>query len=222
MKANYLINIQKCTTALWIGSLMWFFDSFTYTSCIYLSLHGTYGIVWMIKEAAFPNKGLASTDLDTAATVFTSLLIFLPGYWTIPLLALQNHEEASLILITIAITSYIIGIVIMMVSDCQTYWILKYRPGVLITEGMNTYIRHPNYTGEILLYSSFCLLSRHWISWMILLFSCTIVFFPFNMKKEKSLSRYPNWKEYRKMSGMYLPWIPSVINNVSIKSEKLN
>jgi len=222
MKANYLVNIQKCTTFLWIGGLMWFFNSFTYTSFVYLSLHGTYGFVWMIKEAAFPNKGISSTELDTMGIIVTSLLIFLPGYWTIALLAIRNTEEASAILIATAIISYIIGIVVMMVSDCQTYWILKYRPGMLITEGMNRYVRHPNYSGGILTYSSFCLLSRHWISWMIFFFVNIFIYYPAVLKKEKSLSRYPNWKEYKKMSGMYLPWIPSVINNVSIKSEKLN
>merc|ERR1719343_283791 len=48
----------------------------------------------MIKESAFPNKALRATVPITVA-VFVAMLIYLPGYWNIAIMALSNKEEAS-------------------------------------------------------------------------------------------------------------------------------
>ncbi|CAD8131260.1 unnamed protein product [Paramecium sonneborni] len=46
-----------------------------------------------------------------------------------------------------AIFAYVSGVVLMIVSDCQKYYTLKYKQG-LIMEGMFKYGKNPNYTGE--------------------------------------------------------------------------
>ena len=205
-----LINAQKITTLFFILFLMCLYDNWSYTAFVYLALHGTYGYIWMIKHYAFPNKALFNPIKSIAEFMSIFILIF-PLYWTIPYFAISgsigDNNQASPILIYICCVLFIVGIVIMMISDAQTHWILKYQqPRQLITEGMNKYIRHPNYLGETMLYLSFVLLSRHWFPFIVFLIMCSL-FYTNNIKKEKSLSRYKEWKQYKKETAMYIPFI---------------
>ena len=48
----------------------------------------------------------------------------------------------------------------MIASDCQKNITLKLRQG-LITDAMFKYVRHPNYLGEMMIYTSFALIVQH-------------------------------------------------------------
>jgi protein-S-isoprenylcysteine O-methyltransferase Ste14 len=91
-----------------------------------------------------------------------------------------------------------------MTADCQKYFTLKYHQG-LIREGLFKYIRHPNYLGEIMLYASYALIVQHWIPWAILTWVWIGVFLVNILQKEASMSRYSEWTEYKKQSGMLIP-----------------
>lgn len=51
----------------------------------------------------------------------------------------------------IATLIYVFGVVIMLLSDSQKYYTLKYKKG-LISDGMMKYTRNPNYLGEVMHY----------------------------------------------------------------------
>ena len=55
MKLNQIINLHKGLTAFVVIGLMIFFDNFTIASYVYLALHGTYGLLWLLKEKIFPD-----------------------------------------------------------------------------------------------------------------------------------------------------------------------
>ena len=81
-------------------------------------------------------------------------------YWLIPYFLIANPPApASPLLLGSAITLHTLGVVIMIASDAQKYFVLRVKKG-LIDYGMFSRVRHPNYTGEIMLYSSYALLSR--------------------------------------------------------------
>jgi len=65
--------------------------------------------------------------------------------------------------------------------------------------------RNPNYLGEILIYLSFAILSWHWVPFAVLA-AWIFGFFVRNMlRKDKSLSRYPEFAEYKLRSGLLFP-----------------
>jgi protein-S-isoprenylcysteine O-methyltransferase Ste14 len=99
-----------------------------------------------------------------------------------------------------------IGSVIMIAADAQKFFTLKNRSG-LIDNGMHRYIRHPNYLGEMLIYASFALMVWHWLPVLVLTWVWIGLFAVNMMIKEASLSRYPQWKEYKKRSKWLLPGI---------------
>ena len=207
LKLAWVINFQKTGTFFYILLLMNYYQNFSVAACVYLALHGMYGFCWMLKHFAFPDG-----NWDKKVTIGGGLMAFilvLGLYWVFPYLLISgilgpDQKMASLTVLTVAISVHTLGVVIMMTADCQKYFTLKYRKG-LIREGLFKYIRHPNYLGEIMLYASYAMIVQHWIPWAILAWVWIGVFLVNILQKEASMSRYPEWADYKKQSGMLIP-----------------
>ena len=207
LKLAWVINFQKTGTFFYILLLMNYYQNFSLAACVYLALHGMYGFCWMLKHFAFPDR-----SWEKKVTIGGGLMAFvlvLGLYWVFPYLLISgilgpDQKLASLTVLTAAISLHTLGVVIMMTADCQKYFTLKYHQG-LIREGLFKYIRHPNYLGEIMLYASYAMIVQHWIPWAILAWVWIGVFLVNILQKEASMSRYPEWADYKKKSGMLIP-----------------
>ena len=62
-----------------------------------------------------------------------------------------------------------------------------------ITDGMDRYIRHPNYLGEMLIYGSFALMVWHWLPFIVLAWIWGGLFAVNMTIKEARMSRYGEW-----------------------------
>ena len=207
LKLAWVINFQKTGTFFYILLLMNYYQNFSVAACVYLALHGMYGFCWMLKHFVFPDR-----NWEKKVTIGGELMAFvlvLGLYWVFPYLLISgilgpDQKMASLTVLTAAISVHTLGVVIMMTADCQKYFTLKYQKG-LIRDGLFKYIRHPNYLGEIMLYASYAMIVQHWIPWAILAWVWIGVFLVNILQKEASMSRYKEWKEYKKQSGMLIP-----------------
>ena len=72
---------------------------------------------------------------------------------------------------------------------------------------MFTHTRNPNYMGEILIYTGFCLLADSVVPWLICVSFWLSLFLPNMLAKDKSLSRYKEFAAYKARSGMVVPWL---------------
>ncbi len=117
---------------------------------------------------------------------------------------ISGNVTPSAPLICVAIATNITGVLLHYGSDAQKYFTLKYKKG-LITEGFFSRSRNPNYLGEILIYLSFAMLAQHWLPFVILGIFAALVFVPNMLKKDQSLSRYPEFIAYKERSGLLLP-----------------
>ena len=207
LKLAWVINFQKTGTFFYILLLMNYYQNFSLAACVYLALHGMYGFCWMLKHFVFPDR-----NWEKKVTIGGGLMAFvlvLGLYWVFPYLLISgilgpDQKMASLTVLTAAISVHTLGVVIMMTAGCQKYFSLKYQKG-LIREGLFKYIRHPNYLGEIMLYASYAMIVQHWIPWAILAWVWIGVFLVNILQKEASMSRYQEWKEYKRQSGMLIP-----------------
>ena len=207
LKLAWVINFQKTGTFFYILLLMNYYQNYSVAACVYLALHGMYGFCWMLKHFAFPDQ-----SWEKKVTIGGGLMAFvlvLGLYWVFPYLLISgilgpDQKMASLAVLTAAISLHTLGVVIMMTADCQKYFTLKHHQG-LIREGLFKYIRHPNYLGEIMLYASYAMIVQHWIPWTILAWVWIGVFLVNILQKEASISRYPEWADYKKQSGMLIP-----------------
>jgi protein-S-isoprenylcysteine O-methyltransferase Ste14 len=89
-------------------------------------------------------------------------------------------------------------------ADAQKYFVLRARRG-LITDGFFARTRNPNYLGEMMIYASFAIVAGHWLPWLVLAWVWLGVFVPNMLRKDASMSRYPEWSDYKARSGLLLP-----------------
>lgn len=201
-----VINAQKGATMLFVAALMVAYGNFSTVAWIYLALHGTYGLCWLLKDRAFPDPRW-EVRVTIGGAIMTWVLV-LGLYWVIAFLAVSNVLEPrpppSNALLAGAVALHTFGLALMIGADAQKSFTLRLRKG-LIEDGLFKRVRHPNYLGEMMLYAAYALLARHWLAWAILAWVWSAVFLV-NMKRiEASISRHPGWEAYRARTGLLLP-----------------
>lgn len=207
IKLAWVINLHKFLTVFVVALLMISFNNYSTAAWVYIALHGSYGFCWLLKHAVFRDpKWETRVTYGGAVTIF----LFLAAYWVAPYLLISDvlgpyRPAPAHWLIAFCIALFTVGLLLMFASDCQKKFTLRYRRG-LITEGMFKYVRHPNYLGEMMLYSAYALLVQHWIPWVVLAYFWTTIFLVNMLMIESSLSRYPEWEAYKAGTGMLLPW----------------
>ena len=124
-----------------------------------------YIAIRFIKDLVFPDKTFQTKVTLLSGLVATALLLmyFLPGYQMASGIANNNPSVDRII---VSFTSYAFGLFLMMGSDLQKYYTMKYRPGKLINTGFFKLTRNPNYLGEVLIYNSFAIIVDRWDNWL--------------------------------------------------------
>jgi len=211
LKQKYFIDSHKGLTPIFILLLISFFDKWqNIEAVIYLALHGTYGLLWILKSRIYPDR-----QWEQKTSLLYGLLIWigLSMYWISPYIIVSGEHfipmniDSGNLFICFCISIYIIGIFLHFTSDMQKYIYLKLRPNQLITEELFSKSRNTNYLGELFIYLGFSLIAKDWISILVLLLFVLFIWIPNMVKKDKSLSRYPEFKEYKKKSKSFFPFI---------------
>jgi len=215
MKIKHFLNLHKGTTFILVLGLMLAYNNFTIGPWVYLALHGTYGLLWLLKDRIYPDK-----QWEQEVSLVNGIVVFgIVGlYWIAPFILISSRSEPALPLVAVAIATTILGIFLHYASDAQKYFTLKYQPG-LITEGFFARCRNTNYLGEILIYLGFAMIVAHWLPFIILGGFIALVFLPNMRKKDQSLSRYPEFVAYQAKSGLLFPQILAQTNQSKKSAE---
>lgn len=208
-KAAWVINFQKAGTFFFMGWLMWVYQNDTPAAWVYLALHGSYGLVWILKDLAFPDPNWQKKV--TILGGINSFLFVLGWYWVFGWLLISGTSRPVYPLpdyacFCLCISLCILGCVLMIAADAQKFFTLRVKRG-LITDGLHRYVRHPNYLGEMMIYGSLALLVWHWLPVVVLAWVWLGVFAVNMVLKEASMSRYPEWAAYKKRSWWLLPFV---------------
>ena len=202
LKTISYINAHKILVIPVVLALMWAYDNWSIAAFVYLGMHGTYSLLWLVKESTFPDRRFQEPQPIWIGILF----IFLPlaGYYAAPFLLISRHSILPPYLFAIVIALFTIGVFLHFVGDAQKYYTLKVKPG-LIEEGLFSRTRNPNYLGEILIYVAYALMALHWLPFLVL-GGWIFGFFVRNMlKKDQSLSRHPGFREYKQRTGLLFP-----------------
>jgi isoprenylcysteine carboxyl methyltransferase (ICMT) family protein YpbQ len=207
LKLGWIINFQKLTTIPMLLLLMNRYGNESVAAWIYLALQGSYALVWLVKDLAFPDARFHQPA--TIGAGIASLMTVLGWYWVLGWLMIARGRQTGYPLadaawFSLCISLCIVGCVIMIGADAQKYFTLRVRSG-LITDGMYRFVRHPNYLGEMLIYISFALMIWNWLAVLLLAWIWGGLFVVNMMLKEVSLSRYPGWADYKSRTWWLLP-----------------
>ena len=208
-KFAWVINFQKTGTFVFLGLLMWWYGNTSTAAWIYLAMHGSYGLVWVMKDIAFPDPSWQQRI--TIASGIAAFASVLGWYWVFGWLLISGTAQLTYPLpdpawYCLCISLCILGCAIMIAADAQKYFTLRERRG-LITDGMFRFVRHPNYLGEIMIYGSFAMMVWHWLPFVVLAWVWLGLFLVNMTIKEASMSRYPEWAGYKRRSWWLLPGI---------------
>lgn len=200
---KFYIDTHKASNALAIAALMSAYDAWhNETAWVYLAIHGTYGLLWLTKSVVFPDKNWERpVGLGLGLATWVSLSLYWVGPWVI----VRDDLHAAPWLLTICVAMWGLGVFLHFASDMQKSMHMQLAPGTLLTGGLWSRCRNPNYLGELLIYLSFCLLSRHWAPTLVLALMVFGLWLPNMLRKDRSLSRYPEFAAWKARTWLFVP-----------------
>jgi len=143
---------------------------------VYSALYSCYGLIWLVKHVTIPDA-----TFDRPVTLSSAILMWamvLGPYCVIPyLLASGLSSEISGTKLTFGLMCGIFGIVGMIASDTQKYFVLKAaKKPHLICDGFFKLTRNPNYLSEMLLYFGMATIVNHFVAYLIVFYSWLALF----------------------------------------------
>ena len=205
MKLKYFIDSNKGLTWLAILVMMAVYHQWQNpTAWIYLALHGTYGILWVLKSRIFPDAAWEDrTSLWFGIIAWSGLV----AYWIPAWLVMSRSVQAPPWMLGICICLFTIGVFCHFTADMQKHTSLKLQPGTLIVDGMMALSRNINFFGELLIYVSFALLAMTLWAFVPLALAILIYWIPRMRKKERALASMPGYDAYRKKTRTFFPFL---------------
>ena len=202
LRARHIIDLFKVTTLPFCLWLMWWYEASENTTMwIYTAMHGSYGILWATKSFYYGDKNW-EVEQSVPKAFLTAFALCL--YWIAPYSIVTNNTHHHGFYLCVSVFIYAVGVFLHFASDMQKHITLKLKPQ-LITTGLFTYSRNPNYLGELLIYSSFNIIALDWRSVTCFMLMILCVWVPNMKNKDKSLSRYKEWEDYKAQSGLIFP-----------------
>lgn len=157
LKMWHLFVAYAIVIPFYLYNLMRVNDNFGRGARLSTSLFVFYCWLSMFKQVCFPDK-----DRDTRIPILPGILMMLTNVlYLAPLYQIitRNVQEPSNQRIGCSLCLFIFGMFIVMGTDCQKYFTLKVKKG-LITEGFFKWTRNPNYLGEMMVFTSFLTLAN--------------------------------------------------------------
>jgi steroid 5-alpha reductase family enzyme len=204
VKKKHLIDPMKGMTFVVVLVMIAVYDQWHNTTAwVYLALHGTYGCLWALKSRIYGDRQWEErTGAGFAAVIVGGLAL----YWIAPWLLTWRGVEAPPWYVALCASLYAFGLFFHFASDMQKHTALALRPG-LITDGLWSRCRNPNYFGELLIYLGFGLLAMHWLPLVVLGLFVAVYWYPNMRKKDRSLSRYAEFAEYERRTKLFIPFV---------------
>ena len=182
--------------------LMKYYNNYSTGAWLYLSLHGTYGLLWFLKDMVFPDK-----SFQNYLTIIPSILVslFLLSYWLMgfEIMCGLGDQNPSGKKIFGCFFLFSFGNILMMCSDLQKFIVLKYKKG-LIDDYFLKNNRNTNYFGEILVYLTFAIACGRKEGYIMLIIEWIAFFGSRIYMKDLRLAKKHGFEKYKKNSYVIL------------------
>jgi protein-S-isoprenylcysteine O-methyltransferase Ste14 len=205
MKQKHFIDFHKGITGLYVLLLISAYRQWDNpTAWLYLALHGTYGVLWVLKSRIFPDRQWEQpTGWGYGLVIWGGLSL----YWIAPWLLVSRGGNAPGWYQAMCVSMYAFGVFFHFAADMQKTTALQLKPGELITGGLMSRVRNMNYFGELLIYAGFGLLAMHWLPLVVLLVWIALIWLPNMRKKDRSLGRFAGFKAYQERTKLFIPYL---------------
>ena len=201
------INVAKIVTIFCLISLALIYGINDYRQVIYLCLHISYCLWWLLEQWLFPQRGQQIFREKVGILVLIFVILFVGVFYCLPgYFAFTNPDPISFSGVAIALPLYIFGSLINTGADVQKM-IAKEMGSGLVKDGIWRSVRHINYLGDLMRYTSFSVIAGS--LWAFLLpVIITLLYLQRISEKEQSMAaKYSEFATYQQESSRLLPWI---------------
>ena len=205
-----VLEIHKFTWPLVSLLFGLIYQNYSFRMTLMHSYFSSYGLLWVLKSNIYPDKNFYFNEehkLTTfgVITSYTSISV----YYLFPFVTAKNTIEISKLEILVSSLFYSFGLLLHHGADIQKYFQLKYIPGKLIKNGFFSIVRHPNYTGEFMIWIGLILISgkEELLSYVPLCWLTVATILVGMPVKEYSLKRYDDYKYWHENTYAIIPGI---------------
>ncbi len=201
------INVAKIVTILCLITLALIYGVNEERQVIYLCLHISYCLWWLLEQWLFPQRRQQLFTEKVGILTFIIVLLFVGIFYSLPgYLAFTNPNPVSYLTVAIALPLYIFGSLINTGADVQKM-VAKSRESGLVKDGIWRSVRHVNYLGDLMRYTSFSVMAGE--LWAFLLPGVITLLYlqRISQKEEAMAAKYPEFAAYQQNSSRLLPWI---------------
>ena len=201
------INVAKIVTILCLITLALIYGVNEERQVIYLCLHISYCLWWLVEQWLFPQRRQQLFTEKVGILTFIIVLLFVGVFYSLPgYLAFTNPNPVSYLTVAIALPLYIFGSLINTGADVQKM-VAKSMGSGLVKDGIWRSVRHVNYLGDLMRYTSFSVMAGE--LWAFLLPGVITLLYlqRINQKEQAMAAKYPEFAAYQQNSSRLLPWI---------------
>ncbi|MDJ0635251.1 MAG: DUF1295 domain-containing protein [Xenococcaceae cyanobacterium MO_188.B29] len=201
------INVAKIVTIICLITLALIYGVNEERQVIYLCLHISYCIWWLLEQWLFSQRRQQLFTDKVGILTFIIVLLFVGVFYSLPgYLAFTNPNPISYLTVAITLPLYIFGSLINTGADVQKM-VAKSKESGLVKDGIWRSVRHVNYLGDLMRYTSFSIIAGSW--WAFLLPGVITLLYlqRINQKEEAMAAKYPDFAAYQQNSSRLLPWI---------------
>lgn len=201
------INIAKITTIFCLLTLAAVYGVHDTRQVIYLALHISYCVWWIVEQGLFPQRRQQIFTEKAGVAEFISVLLFVGVFYALPgFFAFTNPNPIAAVTLAIALPLYIFGSLINTGADVQKM-AAKAQGAGLVKDGAWRSLRHVNYLGDLMRYTSFSVVAGS--PWAFILpVVITLLYVQRIQQKEASMAaKYAEFETYRQDSDRLIPGI---------------
>jgi protein-S-isoprenylcysteine O-methyltransferase Ste14 len=201
------INIAKSITILCLITLALIYGIHDLRQIIYLCLHISYCSWWLIEQWLFPQRRQQIFTDKIGLIAFLFALLFVGVFYSLPgYLTFVNLNPITYTTVLVALPLYIFGSLINTAADVQKMT-AKSMGASLVNDGIWRSVRHVNYLGDLMRYTSFSFVSGS--LWAFLLPGVIFLLYLQRIaQKEQSMTaKYSDFTAYQQSSTRLFPLI---------------
>ena len=201
------INVAKIITIFCLITLALIYGVNDYRQVIYLCLHISYCLWWLLEQLLFPQRRRQIFTEKIGILTFVIVLLFVGVFYSLPgYFAFTNPSPIGYLSITIAIPLYIFGSLINTGVDVQKM-VAKSMGSGLVQDGIWRSVRHVNYLGDLMRYTSFSVIAGTLWAFLLPGLIMLLYFQRINQKEQAMTAKYSDFTTYQQKSSRLLPWI---------------
>jgi len=201
------INAAKVLTILLLLALAAVLGVRDMRQVIYLSLHISYCLWWLLEQWCFPERARQVFTDRVGPGRFLLALLFIGVLYSLPgVLAFLNPTPIAFGTVALALGLFSFGSLINTSADVQKMT-AKAMGAKLVADGIWRGVRHVNYFGDLLRYLSFAIVAGG--GWAYLVPALVLLLYLQRIaSKEKQMSeKYPEFAAWQQRSVRLLPGI---------------